>query len=189
MRSTIFRLTKYAIVLGVAIFCLGLSPAHADTVFDVTGTFTNGATLSGTITINTVTGSITGQSLQTSSPILGNFGFLVTQTPAFFYFAEFDTTASPSSPYLDLFFSAGSLVNYAGGSLCSESDNCFFGLFESSFVSLGDGVHYTELDSGYVSYSGFTNSTPEPGTILLLASGLAGLALLSRKRRAALTTA
>lgn len=184
MRSTIFRVTKYAIVLGVAIFCLGLSPVHADTVFDVTGTFSNGATLSGTVTINTASFSqgITSLDL-TISTIGSSFSYVQDQFGFFVvYFADTTTTSGNTLPELDLIFPVGTLFGYSGGDLCSTNDGCAFGSV-TSYTNTSNQTY--NLKDGYVSYGGFTTATPEPGTLVLLASGLAGLVLLSRKRPAA----
>ena len=45
---------------------VGVPAAHADTIFNVTGTFNDGATLSGTITINTTAGMVTALDLTTT---------------------------------------------------------------------------------------------------------------------------
>src|SRR5258708_38122009 len=46
------KLSALGVWLGVTAICLSFSPAGADTIFNLTGTFTDGTTVSGTVTIN-----------------------------------------------------------------------------------------------------------------------------------------
>jgi hypothetical protein len=168
------RFAKYALILGVAIFVMGLTPAHADGIFDVTGaTFDNGTTVSGSFTISG--GVVTGGSFTIS----GVTGTLATFIPAFSgcgggeCMLVFSTTGNIGDPFVTLIFAATSLSSYNGGSLCTGfSAGCPDG---ASIDSTG-GQNLGFLTAGSIT------SAPEPSTYLLLGSGLVGLGLLRRKR-------
>jgi len=63
-----------ALAVGSCLLAIGVGAARADTVFDLTGTFTTGGggTLGGTITIDTTLGSVTGINAIYSFPVGGN---------------------------------------------------------------------------------------------------------------------
>ena len=111
--------------------CLAIS-AHADqlTVFQVAGTFTNGATVSGNVTIDTITGAITAADLFYSGDGL-HYTVVGTQGPydvgsAVAYTAFIGAGGSPSTLGLAIEGSSAldSLVGYTGGDLCSTNSPC-----------------------------------------------------------------
>ncbi len=189
--STIFRFTKWALVLAVAVLGVGLAPAHADTVFTVSGTFSNGSILGGTITINTTLGTVTASTLAITVVSPNSFPFVVAgvlgqgpDSPG--YFADFTTVSngtSSSVPLLSLVFQTAtdSLVGYSGGSLCTQSSGC--GDPSEYILNGAESPLFIFLNSGTVAPA--TISTPEPASLLLLGMGLAGVGLLRRKRRMA----
>jgi hypothetical protein len=63
-----------ALAVGSCLLAIGVGAARADTVFDLTGTFTTGGggTLGGTITIDTSAGSVSGINAIYSPPVGGN---------------------------------------------------------------------------------------------------------------------
>jgi hypothetical protein len=168
----LLRFAKYALILGVALFVMGLTPAHADTIYNISGTFSNGSSLTGSVTVDAA-GNITGGTFTlgtgtgVSSPI--SFSALdgAAQIDPGVFAAMFATTGNPTgAPFITIVFSAGAL--------CTDASSCTGEVTQFSL----DGENFTELTSG-----GVTN-TPEPSTYLLLGSGLLGLGLLSRKRLA-----
>ncbi len=168
---SIQRLIKYALILGVAVFVMGLTPVHADTItYSINGTFTGGGSLSGTVTIDTTAGSIVGGNF-TAGGTTYSVAFLGGNSPTE-YAEVFTAAGSPSSnPMFILFISIapdGSL------SLCSTANGAICG--DVSFFTL-DGGSTTTLASGSI-----VAQTPEPATYLLLGSGLLGLVLISKKR-------
>lgn len=172
--SKFLRFTKYALILGVAVLAMGLTPAHADTIFNVSGTFTNGSSLTGTVSID-ATGDVTGGSFTlgtgTGVPTTVSFSSLIAGSMMNLgggeFAATFATSGNPTGvPFITIIFSAGNI--------CSNANSCNGDATQFSL----DGETFTNLGTG-----GVTN-TPEPSTYLLLGSGLVGLGLLRRKRLA-----
>ncbi len=164
MRSEM-RKAVCAIALTAVLYAIGTGSAMADSVFDVSGTFTDGPDLSGTITINTSTGLITSADLQTDGAtfddILGQDG---TSFPGHWY-AAINAPGFPGD--LQLVFDASSLVNYSGGSLSTQTT-----LYHA-------GPPY-DLASGTVTLA----SVPEPSSLVLAGIAAAGgLGVLWRRRR------
>jgi hypothetical protein len=164
------------IVLSVLAVTIAAPIAHADTVFTVTGSFDNGAILSGTATIDTSAGLVTAFDLSTAGafvsgpyttvdpgqgPFLGIFNYLVSST-------------LPASS-IDLLFPTSNLVGYAGGSLCSDivTVNCTF----VSFLNFPSGLDII-LTSGSLTPQ---VTTPEPSSVGLMLLGV-GLVFAMRKR-------
>ncbi len=121
----------------VAVTASGLSafaavgPARADTIttFAASGTFINGGVLSGTVTIDTTVGSLTGLDLAVNGPqpdtfdsTNSQFGFDANYPKAgtsdiFAYHNINDGVA----PQIDLFIAGSTLVGYQGGILQSDT--------------------------------------------------------------------
>jgi hypothetical protein len=130
---------KSALIGAVLASTVALSiaaPARGDTVFDLTGTFADGTTVSGTLTIALTIGQIDAANLiyggNTYSTILLQQPFTgITapgQTPVPVSYLVHIGISSSILPRIDLGIpgtsAIDSLVSYAGGSLCSTSAVC-----------------------------------------------------------------
>jgi hypothetical protein len=160
--------------------------AKADTVFDVTGYMPTYGTVSGTVTINTVTGAVDdadiflgviefNQNLYNYSYF--NEGFWFTQITVD------QNTPSPVPPEFDTELPIESLIGFTGGQLCSTdypgpggpSSDCGSIVIEKGGLVVGV-LEYGALEPATPS------SVPEPSTLALFATGLLGLAGASRRK-------
>ncbi len=155
--------------------------AHADTltVFDATGTFASGSTLSGTITIDTTNGVLESSSLIVSAPDSLNFSFIQSQfaNPSI-YVLQFGTAAS-GLPSLVLGVSVSDLVGFTGGAFGSVQNRVPGGVSNIAFDTRADLLSVGGLS---VASPQPIAATPEPATLALLATGLAGVAGSVRRR-------
>ena len=169
--------TICAVLCLVFGLCFAAPIAHADTVFTVTGSFDNGAILSGTATINTSTGIVTAFDLSTTGAFVS--GPYTTVDPGQGpFFNQYFVSSTLSIFGIDLLFPPpGSLVGYAGGSLCSDLVPCTF----ISFLAGPSPLATFNLTSGSLTPQA---ATPEPSSLFLMLAG-AGLVSAMRKRRIA----
>jgi len=174
-------LKTIALISPVLIGMVGAGSASAITIrpadtvgtFNVVGIFSDNATLSGTLEIDTTVGKVMSADLTISS-IQGNFTDITGQgvehrSP------YVDLNDGGSELVLDFVLPNGdkSLVGYAGGTLCDASTNCCAASFYR--VNLDP-----QLNSGSVSPA--STATPEPGTNALMGGGLIVVGLTLRKR-------
>jgi PEP-CTERM motif len=170
----ISRPVKMFLVLTVAFFGPGLMVASADSV-NLSGTFTNGESFTGTvITTPGTPGTITSGSLTVSGGAdAGVYNDFYVADFGVYLFQDSLSPVSPSTyPYIDLLFSDASPISEA--SLCTDASLC--GSSASQLRVSSDG-NFSDLQAAV--------ATPEPGSLLLLVSGLVGLGLLFRKQRLA----
>jgi hypothetical protein len=175
------KLNRFARCIALAVPFL--SPlAHAGVVtFTAAGSFVNGSTLDGFVSIDTATGLISGADLAISG-IAAHFTILnlqVTWPPAGPFLTEFQfSNAQASDNLLSFLFPPSSLVGFAGGILCGTSNDpsCFDGTlhYVSSFATkLPDntipGNSFVQLVSGSLTLA----PVPEPSTIALFLTSLA----------------
>jgi hypothetical protein len=151
--------------------------AKADimTVFDATGTFTDGSNLSGTVTVDTDSGVVTDLDLilgfisDPPSPITFGLSFQALQAGGFY---EVDGSSS-SGDQISLIInlgSASSLVDYAGGPLANGTDSI------STSYQLSTGP---SSDSPILLFDGAlasAASAPEPSSLIAW-SGLIAVAV------------
>lgn len=172
-----------------AMLAAGLA-AHADTVFSLQGTFSNGATLGGNITLNsgstafsainaTVTGG-GGTSLQ--------FTRILYQSPSsigspaqhnIYVLDSLQGNISPEYPSLDLLIDVPTLAGYNGSLLCTACAGNV--ATEVTYDGFNFNTTSFDLTSGSV-VPQTISVTPEPSSILLLGTGLLGIAGVVHKR-------
>lgn len=167
-----------ALALGVAAGVLaGAAAARADVIdtFAADGTFADGATLSGTLSIDTTIGAVMASSLRASLP--DNLGFTAIQGVAPGWPVAGDTgielgVAASGYPLLMLGTGTPDLIGYAGGpldSLTYAPSGYYTAIYDSAsqVVALSDGG---------------LAPVPEPGGLFLTAcAGLLGLVVIRRR--------
>jgi hypothetical protein len=181
------KLLALGVWLGVAVICLPFGFAHADTVFDTTGTFFGGTTFSGTLTIDLVTGNVDIANLvyggATYSTIQSQGS--VTENGTTLGYGVFIGTSASNLPSIHLLIpgtsAVDSLVSYAGGPLCSSNDLCGPDTLGNYWVT---GFH--DAAGGVLSLqTGELTAVPLPAALPLFATGLGFLGLLGwpKKRK------
>jgi hypothetical protein len=147
LNRTFHRLLPLIVLIGGAV------PLSAGTIFDLSGTFTDSAVLSGTVTIDTTGGTVT--SLDASIGGL-QFDCILAQGDTGTYYYVVDNTGG-GPPGFELAIPVESLVGYAGGALSTLTNYAV-----DNAVNLSSGSA-TEAPTA-----------PEPSTFLLLGMALAG---------------
>jgi hypothetical protein len=168
------KLRMPRLVESLLLVASAASAARASTIFNATGLFADGATLSGTIAIDTVLGQATGADLVVSAPDATAFSFVQVQyMPApGVELVQLDTT--PSFPPSLLLAFSGTLAGYSGGAICSETYLACGGISDLNY-----GAHLDSLVSG--SLSPAPARAPEPD--LAVGAGLIVVSLLLRSAR------
>jgi hypothetical protein len=176
------RLARLALIacFGSA---LSVSMANADTIqiFDASGTFVDGASLSGTVTIDTTNGIVTASTLAVSAPDTLAFDFVQFQQSnvSGIWELTFGTTAA-GLPNLNIGIattgSADPLIGYTGGSVASINSPVMGGVSD---------IFYSSATQVSLTSGSFTlpTATPEPTTLALLILGGAPLAFFGARRR------
>jgi hypothetical protein len=175
------KTSRYVLALALGLLVLAAPRiAQADTVFNVTGTFGDNSTLSGTLTINTSTGLVDAADLAVQYNITPTvtemFANILGQTP--------NSVTLEGDHFSDLFvyINASTLTGFMRGTLCSTSVTCTGGVVSEVSTSTGiHGVPFNDFLTGGMVTAPTT--APEPSTIVLLGVTLLSLALaVSRKR-------
>jgi hypothetical protein len=171
-------------VISVVLIAIGVTNARADeTVFYVSGTFQDGATLGGEVTIDTngnggvLSGDLTVTGLPAIDQITGDFAnlvFNVNNGPNIWVASFQDQSGLGNNLYLDIDLgTATNLQGYTGGMLCSVDQSC--GGPESTINPGSSGTVNETLIQGSLT------PTPEPATAVLWLTGIV-LVIVTRKR-------
>ena len=202
------RTLSFGLLLGALVGAC-LPAAHAETqLFNLNGnfnSFTDSCTspdgcltgsLSGTLAINTTTGLITGSALT----VMNNGSTYNFASGPYFqqtdpnescdhvdggcFFTTYDAYFRLPKQQFDLYFETPTLVAYNGGLLCPEDAMCGSDdVVLRSLLEDGSGNFESYLTDGSSATPGPIVTTPEPSSLLLLGSGITGLAGVFRRRR------
>jgi hypothetical protein len=174
----------------VVICCIGLVPAvHAGvTGFQLTGTFLDSTTVTGTFTVDTTAGVVLSADFlylgQTFNTILNQFPFDCCADPNSLPvgYALFVGSSNQNLPAIHFLLSGttanDSLVGYAGGNVCSNNIACG----PDSDGNFWESAYHDPNNNVVGLMSGSTAPVPEPGTLVLLGSGVLGLAGVIRSK-------
>jgi hypothetical protein len=155
--------------VGLALPCAAQSGCEDCSItFALNSTDRGIGTIDGTLTLDTTTDLFNGADLTLSSSSIfpnGTFTIVGSQkTQGDGFLVDIDSHSVPEQ--LELFLPAPTLAGYDGSSVSVSLDSAF-------------------NESGSLEPMGGTSVTPEPGGLLLLATGLVGLAGLMWRRFAA----
>jgi len=186
------RLRLFAVVAALVTVSL---TAHADTInnFAAGGTFTDGATLSGTIDMDVTNGTVLSADLTVGSPLDYTFTdvYLTAPTPGNpndFEILLVTPSLYSTLPSMYLGLDTSSLVGYTGGPLYSISFLDPYYFIAGSVINLDSdasqslGVSGYFMNEGDLTLESSTTTTPEPSSIALLGTGLLCGAGVVRRR-------
>jgi hypothetical protein len=162
------------LVAGVLVSATLAARADSFTRFTLNSSFFKGGTIDGTLTLDTTKDIFTGADLTVSgfSPSSddGTLSSIGSQGSLGLYSVNIVSFSGPTAD-LDLFLPVSSLVGFDGSPILDLS-NVTFDIFGKTFVA----------ESGSLEPASVTSVTPEPASLLLLATGLLGLAAFWRRR-------
>jgi hypothetical protein len=158
------------------------SGAYASTItYNLSGTLTDGASLSGTMTIDNVAGVATAIDFILGAPDTGTFTVIEFDSAPFgVWFIEGGLTgSSPGTfPLFSLLLPVSTLVGYGGGALCSVALPCAGFISNLAPTSGGAGIN---LLSGTATAG--VGAVPEPATLTIMGIGLLAIGLMRASSR------
>jgi hypothetical protein len=170
----IFQCAALAIIVGASFESFGV--ANASTVFDITGS----SNYSGTITIDTVGGSITTADVVVTgdTPDFTNILGLSNQGTTDYILKLSNGNTSPG-PILTLpIDDGGTLVGFTGG-IIEDRASLIGGCDLSSGLCISPGP----IDEGSANLTSAVAATPLPGALPLFATGLGAMGLFGWRRK------
>jgi hypothetical protein len=186
------KLARLPVLAALMAAACASGRAEAATVFTASGTFTNGATLSGTVTIDETSGSATAADLLVRVDSATSYTFdeifeQGVQPLSESYDLSFKRPGPDNFPFMRFFLPVSTLVGYQGGALASTSAPVpSSGLGDLiSFYHVNNIIADGNLTSG--SMIALTAAVPEPATLISALGGVAlvGLGLAWRRGRSA----